>query len=170
MADLLALSSAVIDGTQTTNDVGPMNRINFELSTIADKIAIVEAFSHCVVFETNDGLVAFDTSGPQGGERVVGAVRGWRKDHFNSLIYTHGHVDHVGGCGAFLKDAQARKHSRPQIIGHVNVPKRFDRYNFTSGYNRVINQRRFGHFSRRGYQIQDGDSFLPGSSPKPDLT
>ena len=52
----------------------------------------------------------------------------------------------------------------------MNVPKRFDRYNFTSGYNRVINQRRFGHFSRRGYQIQDGDSFPPGSSPKPDLT
>ena len=76
MADLLALSSAVIDGTQTTDDVGPMNRINFELSTIADKIAIVEAFSHCVVFETDDGLVAFDTSGPKGGERVVGAVRG----------------------------------------------------------------------------------------------
>jgi hypothetical protein len=29
MADLLALSSAVIDGTQTTDDVGPMNRIHF---------------------------------------------------------------------------------------------------------------------------------------------
>ena len=37
MTDLLALSSAVIDGTQTTEDVGPMNRINFELSAITDK-------------------------------------------------------------------------------------------------------------------------------------
>lgn len=170
MADLLALSSAVIDGTRTTDDVGPMNRINFELSNIADKIAMVEAFSHCVVFETDDGLVAFDTSGPQGGERVVGAIRGWRKDPFNSLVYTHGHVDHVGGCDAFLKDAQESRHARPRIIGHVNVPRRFDRYNFTNGYNRVINQRQFGQFSRRGYQIQDGDNFLPASSPKPDLT
>ena len=170
MTDLLALSSAVIDGTQTTEDVGPMNRINFELSAITDKVALVEAFSHCVVFETDDGLVAFDTSGPQGGERVVGAIRKWRKAPFNSLVYTHGHVDHVGGCGAFLQDAEQNKHARPRIIGHVNVPKRFDRYNFTNGYNRVINQRQFGQFSRRGYQIQDGDNFLPISSPKPDLT
>jgi len=34
----------------------------------------------------------------------------------------------------------------------------------------MINQRQFGHFPRRGYQTQDGDSFLPGSSPKPDLS
>ncbi len=170
MSELLELSSAVIDGRKTEEDVGPMNRVNFRLSELANRIAIVEAFSHCVVFDTDDGLVAFDTSGPLGGPRVVEALRQWRKAPFNSLIYTHGHVDHVGGCGAFIEDAESSGAPRPKIIGHENVPRRFDRYNFTNGYNMVINQRQFGQFSRRGYQIQDGETFLPGSSPKPDTT
>lgn len=170
MADLLALSTAVIDGTRSEEDVGPMNRINFELSEIADGVAMVEAFSHCVLFETDDGLVAFDTSGVAGGDRVVSAIRGWRKAPFNSLVYTHGHLDHVGGCGAFMKDAESNGHARPKVIGHENVPKRFDRYDFTDGYNNVINQRQFGQFSRRGYEMQDGNSFLPAAAAKPDQT
>ena len=170
MADLLALSTAVIDGTSFIEEVGPMNRINFRLSEIADGIAMVEAFSHCIAFETDDGLVAFDTSGVNGGTKVVEALRHWRKDRFNSLVYTHGHLDHVGGCGAFIKDAKENNHERPRVIGHENVPRRFDRYNFTDGYNVAINQRQFGQFSRRGYEMQDGDSFLPGSAARPDLT
>lgn len=170
MADLVALSTGIIDGSISPEETGPMNRINFQLSPIADKIAMVEAFSHCVLFETDDGLVAFDTSGVRGGERVVEAVRGWRKGRFNSLIYTHGHLDHVGGCGAFMADAQGAGNPRPQVIGHENVPHRFDRYNFTSGYNRIINQRQFGQFSRRGYDIDDGETFLPPGAARPDVT
>ncbi|MDA0978161.1 MAG: MBL fold metallo-hydrolase [Proteobacteria bacterium] len=170
MADLLAMSSAVIDGTRSADDVGPMNRINFQLSVLADNIAMVEAFSHCILFDTDAGLVAFDTSGPRGGERVVSAIRSWRKSPFHSLVYTHGHVDHVGGCGAFLEDARHNRHEKPRIIGHENVPHRFDRYNFTDGYNRVINARQFGQFSRRGYDMVDEDTFLPETSPKPDQT
>ena len=117
MADLLAISSAVIDGQKTEEDVGPMNRVNFRLSEIADKVAVVEAFSHCVLFETDDGLVAFDTSGPLGGERVVAAIREWRKDPFNTLVYTHGHIDHVGGCGAFIDDASTSKFGKPHFHG-----------------------------------------------------
>jgi len=43
MADLLALSTAVIDGTRSLEQTGPMNRINFQLSEVADHIAMVEA-------------------------------------------------------------------------------------------------------------------------------
>ena len=70
MADLFALSNAVIDEGKGMDDIGPINRINHQLSPIDDGIAVVEAFSHCVLFETDDGLVAFDTSNPAGGARV----------------------------------------------------------------------------------------------------
>jgi alkyl sulfatase BDS1-like metallo-beta-lactamase superfamily hydrolase len=124
------------------------------------------------VFETDDGLVAFDTSNPAGGARVVAAVRGWSQERFHTIVYTHGHVDHVGGCGAFLADAAERGQPRPQVAGHVNVPRRFDRYNLTNGYNQVINERQFGQFRRRGYDISEATAsrFLPESSPKPDVT
>ena len=170
MADLLALSTAIIDEGKGADDVGPINRINHELSTIADGIALVEAFSHCVLFETDDGLVAFDTSGPAGGDRVVAEIRRWRSDRFNTLVYTHGHIDHVGGCGAFLGDANANGHPRPRIAGHENVPKRFDRYNLTNGYNLTINARQFGQFARRGMQMTGSGSFLPETTEKPDVT
>lgn len=108
MADLLALSTAVIDGGKTTADIGPINRINHQLSVIDDGVAMVEAFSHCVLFQTEEGLVAFDTSNPEGGRMVVEAVRRWRPDPFHTVVYTHGHVDHVGGAGAFVADAADR--------------------------------------------------------------
>ncbi len=170
MADLIELSTAVIDGTRSADDVGPMNRINFQLSELADDIAMVEAFSHCVLFRTDAGLVAFDTSGVQGGARVVNAIRSWRDDPFHTLVYTHGHLDHVGGCGAFMADASDHGRPRPRVVGHANVPARFDRYNFTSGYNRIINERQFGQFSRRGYALADADAFLPADAARPDVT
>jgi alkyl sulfatase BDS1-like metallo-beta-lactamase superfamily hydrolase len=170
MADLLEMSSAIIDGKRGADDVGPINRINHELSVIADGVAVVEAFSHCIAFATDDGLLTFDTSGPAGGGRVVEALRHWRRDRFNTIVYTHGHVDHVGGCGAFLDDALASGAPRPRVTGHVNVAKRFDRYNLTNGYNQVINERQFGQFRRRGYQMAGEQSFLPETSPPPDIT
>lgn len=169
MADLLAMSTGIIDGTTSAENVGPINRINHQLSPIADGVAMVEAFSHCILFETDDGLLAFDTSNPAGGPRVVEEVRRWRKDRFNTIVYTHGHVDHVGGCGAFLEDAAGAGQPRPTVTGHVNVARRFDRYNLTNGYNQIINERQFGQFRRRGYDIPGSGRFLPESSPKPDV-
>ncbi len=164
------MSTAVIDGAVAAEEFGPMNRINFQLSEIGDGIAMVEAFSHCILFSTDDGMVAFDTSSVQGAARVVDAVRSWSRDRIHTLVYTHGHLDHVGGCGAFMEDARASSSPRPQIVGHENVSRRFDRYRFTSGYNSVINQRQFGQFSRRGYEMVDEDDFLPAGSEPPDVT
>ena len=169
MADLFALSNAVIDEGKGMEDIGPINRINHQLSPITDGVAVVEAFSHCVLFETDDGLIAFDTSNPAGGARVVEAVRRWRPGRFNTIVYTHGHIDHVGGCGAFIADAAANGHPRPRVAGHENVPRRFDRYAMTDGYNRVINERQFGQFRRRGYDMASDGPFLPNSTPRPDL-
>jgi alkyl sulfatase BDS1-like metallo-beta-lactamase superfamily hydrolase len=172
MADLLEMSSAVIDGRRSAADIGPINRINHELSVIRDGIAVVEAFSHCIAFETGDGLLTFDTSGPAGGARVVDALRRWRSDRFNTIVYTHGHVDHVGGCGAFIEDAASGGTPRPRVTGHVNIAHRFDRYRLTNGYNQIINERQFGQFRRRGYQMQVAGAgrFLPETSPAPDVT
>ncbi len=168
MADLLEISTRIIE---TGVAPGPVNRITHELSEIGSAIAVVEAFSHSVLFKTSDGLVVFDTSGEQGGTRVVNAIRGWSKDRFNTLVYTHGHVDHVGGCGAFLADAQTNQQPRPNVAGHENVPKRFDRYNLTNGYNLAINARQFRGLGGRGYGL-GGESgrFLPGDAAKPNIT
>ncbi|MFN9779511.1 MAG: MBL fold metallo-hydrolase, partial [Alphaproteobacteria bacterium] len=165
MTDLFALSRAVIDEGKGTDQVGPINRINHQLSELRPDIAVVEAFSHSIVFRTDDGLVAFDTSNPRGGSKVVSEIRRWSGDRFNTIVYTHGHVDHVGGCGAFVADAASHGHPGICICGHENVAERFDRYRMTNGYNQVINERQFGQFRRRGYGMTEADKpvtpFLP---------
>lgn len=166
MADLLAMSTDIIDNGA---DHGPINRINHELSEIGDKIALVEAFSHSVVFDTEDGLVVFDTSGENGGQPVVEAIRGWRKTPFRALVYTHGHIDHVGGSGAFIAASENRGDARPQVIGHAQIPKRFARYRLTDGYNSKINARQFRGFQSRGYGIGGRAAFFPENVAEPDV-
>ena len=160
MTDLLTLSADVIDGRLELDRAGPLNRINHELSEINGSLAVVEAFSHCIVFKTDDGLVAFDTSNEHGGQRCVDAVRGWSNSQFNTLVFTHGHIDHVGGAGAFVADSESAK-----VVAHENVARRFERYLLTNGYNQVINERQFGQFKRRGYDLAGTRQFLPTATP-----
>jgi len=167
VADLLAMSTAIIDGHAAPGELGPLNRINHQLSELSSELAVVEAFSHCIVFKTDDGLVTFDTSNEHGGKKCVGAIQSWTKDPFNTVVFTHGHIDHVGGCGAFCSAYEGRK---PTIIGHENVAARFARYRMTNGYNHVINERQFGQFKRRGYDLAGESQFLPLSTPSPDIT
>jgi alkyl sulfatase BDS1-like metallo-beta-lactamase superfamily hydrolase len=89
----------------------------------------------------------------------------------HSLIYTHGHVDHVGGSGAVAADAAGRGFAPPRVIGHDNVPVRMQRYEDTNGWNLAINARQFGGISRQaGMGIGGTDRFLPADALWPDTT
>ena len=167
MADLLKMSADLIDGRVDMREAGPINRINHQLSELSSEVAVVEAFSHSIVFKTDDGLVTFDTSNEHGGTKCVHAIQSWTQDPFNTVVFTHGHIDHVGGCGAFCAAYEGRK---PTIVGHENVAARFDRYRMTNGYNHVINERQFGQFKRRGYDLAGQSHFLPLATPAPDIT
>ncbi len=147
------------------------NRITNELTELTDDIAIVESFSHMIAFRTGDGLVCFDTSHANTGEAVTAALRGWRTDPVDSLVYTHGHIDHVGGSGAVAADAEARGHRRPAVVGHDQVPVRFRRYDETNDYNITINARQFGNVGREGVPSMVGsDRFLPTETMWPTTT
>src|SRR4029079_17747806 len=168
MADLLALSSRVIDSGVAED---PHNRITQELSEVADGIAVVESFSHSIVLRTGGGLVAFDASGAATGRAVVEAIRGWSVDPFSHVVYTHGHVDHVGGSGAFAADAAERGGERPTFVGHENVPVRLARYELTNDWNVLINRRQFGWLpSDRGMALGGSGRFLAADVVAPDVT
>jgi alkyl sulfatase BDS1-like metallo-beta-lactamase superfamily hydrolase len=117
------------------------------------------------VFDTDDGLVVFDASLDALAAPVLKALRGWSQKPVHTLAFTHGHVDHVGGAHAFVEDSLARGGRRPRVLAHANVPARFGRYERTSGYNTVINQRQFG---RSG--LMRGGRFGPEHWVPPDTT
>ncbi|HUP84534.1 MAG TPA: alkyl sulfatase dimerization domain-containing protein [Acidimicrobiales bacterium] len=147
MADLLALSARLID---EGDDGTPPNRVTTELSEVTEDFAVIEAFSHVVVVRTGEGPVIADTSSQAFGAAVVKSLRAWTDEPVHTLLYTHGHIDHVGGAGAFVADAAGRGDPAPRVVGHEKVLERFDRYDLTNGYNGIINQRQFGNRGRLG--------------------
>ncbi|MDH3754940.1 MAG: MBL fold metallo-hydrolase, partial [Acidimicrobiia bacterium] len=171
--DPVTLSNQIIDTGEVT---GNFNRLTQELTEVAPGLAVIESFSHVWLVETGEGLVGFDTSGVITGAAVVEAMRGWRTDPVHSLVYTHGHVDHVGGSGAFIADADARGHRRPTVFGHQAVLDRLDRYDRTNGWNLAINARQFGatEWSQSGMGVggraELGERFLPADAARPDRT
>jgi glyoxylase-like metal-dependent hydrolase (beta-lactamase superfamily II) len=82
--------------------------------------------SRCVAV-VDPGLL---TSGP----RVVRELRAITDLPVRHVIYTHGHDDHAFGTPSILDDARQRGHADPDIVGHVNVAKRFERYQKTAGH------------------------------------
>lgn len=161
MADLIALSTKVVDEGRADE---PVNRTTGELSEIAPGLAMVESFSHSVVWNSGEGLVAFDASHVNTGQQVVDSIRGWRNDPFNAVVYTHGHADHVGGIGAFNADAISRGNNSLRVIGHENVAPRFQRYRYTNDWNVAINARQFGGI--RGDLNSIMNDLRPSSGPK----
>lgn len=160
MDDLLQLSADIIESGDVDR---PFNRITQELSEVADGLAVVESFSHSVVVDSGDGLVAFDASHENTGEAVVDAIRGWTDSPVSHLVYTHGHADHVGGSVAFDAAFDDMK-----VVGHENVAHRFDRYRETNGWNVLINARQFGGV-RGDFSMGDADEpdFIPTGTLAP---
>jgi alkyl sulfatase BDS1-like metallo-beta-lactamase superfamily hydrolase len=164
MADLIALSSQIIDEGAPIFPV----RVNQELSEIADGVAVVESFSNVIALTTDEGVILSDTSGDRTAGEVVRCLRRWTEDSIHTILYTHGHVDHVGGAAAFLANAEKLGHRKPRFVGHENLPPRFDRYRLTGGYNAIVNARQFGGV--KNMSIGGSQQFLPAGTPEPDVT
>jgi alkyl sulfatase BDS1-like metallo-beta-lactamase superfamily hydrolase len=159
----LELSARTIDSGIVDT---PVNRITQELSELADGVALIESFSHSVIVDTGEGLVVFDSSGPASGQAVVETLRRWSTKPVDRIVYTHGHVDHVGGSRHFAADAEANGHPRPRVVGQRRILPRFDRYELTRGYNQVINRRQFGGAAAAA--ARDDRPFLPTGTLRPD--
>jgi len=89
--------------------------------------------SSCGWIDTTDGIVLIDTLNRR---HTAKQVKERIKNKIKYIIYTHGHMDHVGGASVFLDD-------NPEIIASKYLPDRFDKYKMLAQHRAHINAIQF---------------------------
>lgn len=112
----------------------------FALEEVASRAAFVSSFANVLAIETHEGLVLVDVGSFFFAKMTKEIVRGFTPKPLHTVVYTHGHVDHVFGVELYEEEHPGHK---AQVIAHENLPARFDRYRETGGYNACINARQF---------------------------
>jgi alkyl sulfatase BDS1-like metallo-beta-lactamase superfamily hydrolase len=140
MGDVLTLAERFWRGEMKGPDLIRATGLTEE---IAPGVLFAHAFANVTAIRTEAGLVLVDTGNFRARDKTFATVRGWETAPLAAAVYTHGHVDHVGGVPPFLAEAAARGWPRPRVVGHRDVAARFDRYRATAPYNGLINARQF---------------------------
>ena len=142
MGSVLDTADRLWRGELDISDTHPFAVLG-EVEEVADGVAFVPSFANVSALRTGDGLVLVDTGSAPLAEHVHGQVRRWDASRLHTAVYSHGHVDHVFGVPLFEREAQDRGWEPPRVVAHEALPRRFDRYVLTAGYNEVVNQRQF---------------------------
>ena len=147
---LLERSARFIDGAVHEGPAS-INPLDSSFHEIAEGVGLVCAFSHVWTLDAGEGLVVVDTSLPEFAPAALERLRRWRDAPVDTIVYTHGHVDHVGGGPAFRDDAIERGRPPPRVVAHDAVGPRLDRYALTRGYYEIVNARQAGRNYRPGW-------------------
>ena len=139
---VLELAERLWTGEARVEDTHPMSLLD-EAEEVADGVAFVPSFANVSAFRTEDGLVLVDTGSEFLAQHVHGTLRRWNTDRLHTAIYSHGHIDHVFGVPVFEAEAHDHGWEPPWVVAHEALPRRFDRYGLTAGYNEIINRRQF---------------------------
>ncbi len=107
---------------KNSEDISPMNILVTKDITFYNPLKDVhtarQPIAGCAWVETSEGVVMIDTLLTVGAAKQVAK---YVQGKIKYIIYTHGHLDHVGGAPAFLAD-------QPEIIASKYLPDRLDRY------------------------------------------
>lgn len=139
MGRIRELADALWSGAESTEGLQPVS-LMLGLEEMQPGLAFVSSFGNLIALRSSEGLALIDTGGFFLAGQNHATVREWSDAALSTAIYTHGHVDHAFGVPPF----EAEGRGRVEVIAHEGVKDRFDRYQLTAGYNRVINGRQFG--------------------------
>ena len=102
------------------------------------------SFANVSAIATEDGLVLVDTGSAPMAPIIHAEIRRWSSGRLHTAVYSHGHIDHVFGVPVWEQEAAANGWPAPAVVAHEALPRRFDRYVLTAGYNQAVNRRQFG--------------------------
>jgi alkyl sulfatase BDS1-like metallo-beta-lactamase superfamily hydrolase len=142
MGAILDLSNKLWSGELTTDERHPFAGLDVG-EEVAEGVLFYHSFANVTAFETDEGIVLVDAGTFLNKEFVFDAIREWSKKRVDTVVFTHGHVDHVFCVPLFADEAKENGWAPPRVVAHEALPPRFERYKLTAGYNSVINSRQF---------------------------
>ena len=77
---------------------------------------------------------------------MIDTLREWSDLPVSAICYSHGHAGYNDGVGSWLKHAEERGEPAPELIGHANITRRYDRYRETAGLQNTLNRMQFPQF------------------------
>jgi len=140
---VLELAERLWQGDTDTSRHHPVSHSG-GMAEICDGVAFVPSFANVTAFATGDGLLLVDTGSAPLAPLVHEELRHWTDQRLHSAVYSHGHIDHVFGVPIWEREATEQRWPAPVVIAHEALPRRFDRYVLTAGYNQAVNRRQFG--------------------------
>jgi glyoxylase-like metal-dependent hydrolase (beta-lactamase superfamily II) len=141
--DILALADRLWRGDVHIGEYHPLTHLG-GIAQITDDVMFLPAFANVTAARTAAGLVLVDTGSSFVAKSIHDELRRWTALRLHTAVYSHGHIDHVFGVGVWEAEAADKGWAAPIVIAHEALPRRFDRYRMTVGYNEIINQRQFG--------------------------
>ncbi|MBL0213031.1 MAG: MBL fold metallo-hydrolase [Myxococcales bacterium] len=139
MPSLRELSDELLSGTASIDRAQPMAP-RFVAEALAPGSVFVSSFANVTAFATDAGLVLIDTGSFVLAEPTRVVLRKLTTDPVHTAVWTHGHVDHCFGVELYEREPTGRP---IHVIAHEAVPRRFERYALTRGWNHAINRRQF---------------------------
>jgi alkyl sulfatase BDS1-like metallo-beta-lactamase superfamily hydrolase len=122
-------------------------------------IATQGVVGNVTALRTSEGLVVFDTGSHITARLIYDTLRDWDQSPIHTVIFTHGHGDHVRGAPLFDDEAKRRGEPPIRVVAQARMPARFERYVVAADFVARVNARQFSQPLRR----------LPAQWRQPDL-
>ena len=137
---------------------GEISAFNFapanELVQVAAGTWFFNGVSNMTMVMSEDGLIVVDpgaatiTIGRDGNKepdciRKYRSVRTVTHSPLHTLIYTHGHADHIYGGAEYVAECWDMNHPYPHVIAHEAIVRRLERYREMARQINLINRRQF---------------------------
>lgn len=128
---------------------------------ISPGVWFLPGFGNTTIVLGERGAAVIDPGLFVNGPRVVRTVRQITDAPVRYVVYTHGHYDHAFGTAALMEEADERGRARPEVVGHVNVARRFERYRKTAGHLAVTFDLQFASWGPHGGDVVRRARYFP---------
>ena len=108
-----------------------VHKLNDSIRTVQCNLFQESHYAYTSWVLTGDGVVIIDAGPDTAAPRVKEEIARETDQPVKYIIYSHGHIDHVGGAPVYADH-------HPEVIGHENLVPRLDRYKLMADYFRHI--------------------------------